>query len=390
MMELFFQAIVFFVLSLVCCHAQADDDELKNVFETPYHNAAEEWWNSTKRGNPNKYWIHILKEQSGLDDGDGERFDDMQSCVHTAVSEISDDNVVPQDKTAATAVIDTLIDSQNRTILVEIGNAITPSQVEKVKRLADCTRRYFPDRFEHRGFEESGGGNDCTYLNILLQILLPEVFENVVQITELAYETAGWGGEQLKLLPPKKSGLRTSEHLNYQKFSSLGGHTDSGSLFTTLFALSDPKRYQGGEFYILPRDEPDDRMYYFKPRQHSAVVFLAETHHGVTDLDGPREMFTNEFWVYDDAPWRGSSRAENANMHMFVDRVKETLDHTVDYYKGGDLADLWPHGEDVEDFDDYHNGFGYYEDDYEEDESEDEEGNGEDEEVNDELSKDEL
>ena len=75
---------------------------------------------------------------------------------------------------------------------------------------------------------------------------------------------------------------------------------------------------------------------------------------------------------------------------MFVDRVKETLDHTVDYYKGGDLADLWPHGEDVEDFDDYHNGFGYYEDDYEEDESEDEEGNGEDEEVNDELSKDEL
>ena len=39
------------------------------------------------------------------------------------------------------------------------------------------TRRYFPDRFEHRGFEESGGGNDCTYLNILEQMFLREVFE---------------------------------------------------------------------------------------------------------------------------------------------------------------------------------------------------------------------
>mmetsp|Transcript_29615 Transcript_29615/g.46508 ORF Transcript_29615/g.46508 Transcript_29615/m.46508 type:complete len:358 (-) Transcript_29615:1250-2323(-) len=306
------------------------------------------------RSPRNKYWDHILKEQSGLKDGHEEHFDDIQSCIMAASPEIND-LVVP-------TIVDTLRDSQNRTILVEIQNAITSSQVESVKELAACTRFFFPEsRFEHRGFEGSGGGNDCTYLNILLQIFLPEVFENVVNIAELAYKEAGWG-EKLQLPPPNKCGLRTSEYLNYNEFKRLGVHTDTGSLFTALFALSDPKLYQGGEFYILPWDEPDDRLYYFKPRQYSAVVFLSETNHGVTDLEGPREMFTNEFWVYDDAPWDASTRAENAHMDVFVQRAVETLDHTVDYYKWEDLSDLWPHGEEIEEFDDYASGHGFYED----------------------------
>jgi hypothetical protein len=338
----FFQAIVFCVVIITYREAKAD--------------TAQKW------SPRNKYWRHILKEQSGLEDGNGEHFEDMQSCVQTALSESSDVDVVLQDKTAVPTIVDTLKDIQNRTILVEIGDAITPSQVESVKRLAACARLYFPEsRFEHRDFEGSGGGNDVTYLNILLQIFLPEVFENVVNIAELAYEKAGWG-EQLQLLPPNMCGLRTSEYLHYKEFKRLGGHTDAGSLYTVLFALSDPKLYQGGEFYLLPRDEPDDRMYYFKPRQYSAIVFLSETHHGVTDLEGPREMFTNEFWVYDDAPWHGSARARNSEMDVFVQRVKETLDHAVDYYKEEDLTDLWPFEEDIEDFDGYDSGYGFYED----------------------------
>ena len=209
----------------------------------------------------------------------------------------------------------------------------------------------------------------------MLQIFLPDVFENVVNITEMAYKEGGWG-EQLQLLPPKECGLRTSEYLNYKEFTHLGGHADGGSLFTTLFALTDTKLYQGGEFYIEPRDEPNERLYYFKPRQYSAVVFLSETYHGVTDLDGPREMFTNEFWVYDDAPWEASRRPENSHMEVFLKRAEETLDHTVEYYKPEDFEDLWPDEEEIND-----SGYGRYDSEDEEfDSSEDE----------DELHNDEL
>ena len=88
----------------------------------------------------------------------------------------------------------------------------------------------------------------------------------------------------------------------------------------------------------------------------------------MTDIDGPREMFTNEFWVYDDVPWGTSSRPINALMDVFVNRVEETLDNSVDYYKWHDLVDLWPFDEeeDIEDFDGFHSGYGYYnEEDYE-------------------------
>jgi hypothetical protein len=324
--------------------------------------------NATQKWSPqSKYWRHLLKELSGLDDGHGEHFEDMQTCVQTALSKSNDDML--QEKAAVPTIIDTLKDGKNRTILVEIGNAITPSQVQAVKRLSACTRRYFPkSRFEHRDFGENvTGGNDCTFLNILLQIFLPDVFENVVNIAELAYETAGWG-KQLRLLQPSKCGLRTSEYLNYVQFKQLGSHLDDGSLFTALFALSNPKLYQGGEFHILPRNEPDDRRYYFKPQQYSAIVFLSGTYHGVTDLVGPREMFTNEFWVYDDAPWDGSKRAGNAEMDVFVQRVEESLDHSVDYYKMEDMANLWPDGDEVESFDGYDiDGNGYYVEDEDED-----------------------
>ena len=338
----FFHAIFCVIIFSACRGAKSSD-------------AAEKW-------SPlNKYWIHILKEQSGLDDGGGEHFDDIQNCM---VAESESNDLIPEEIIATPTIVDTLTDGQNRTILVEIGNAIRPSQVESIKRLAACTRIYFPEsRFEHRGFDVAdGGGNDCTFVNILLQIFLPDVFENVVNITEMAYKKAGWG-EQLQLRPPNKCGLRTSEYLNYNAFKYLGGHLDSGSLFTALFALSDTKSYQGGEFYLLPRDGPNDRLYYFKPRQYSAVVFLSETYHGVTDLEGPREMFTNEFWVYDDAPWHASKRAENSLMEVFVQRADETLDHTVDYYKQEDFADLWPEEEEeIEEFDYYVNGYGIYED----------------------------
>ncbi len=275
-MQLIGFGILLSVVKLFSCHASQE--------------AQQEQQDSQKKllSSPNKYWKHLLIDQAGLYDDDDtgyseyDKFHDMQRCLKDA---LQSENIDLSKEESTPTIVDTLIDSEHRTILVEIGNAITPSQAEAVIQLAACTREHFPEsRFEHRSFEHpeypgSAGGNDCTFLNILVQLFLPNVFQNVVNITELAYKTAGWGKE-LNLRPPNSCGLRTSEYLNYDGFKGLGGHSDTGSLYTTLFALTDPKLYKGGEYYILPMDDPDDRLYYFKPRQYSAVVFLSETFHG--------------------------------------------------------------------------------------------------------------
>lgn len=128
--------------------------------------------------------------------------------------------------------------------------------------------------------------------------------------------------------------------LSFIVHRSLGGHKDGGSLFTALFALSDSKSYRGGEYYIRPRNEA--QYYYFKPRQHSAIVFLSETHHGVTDIEsGLREMFTNEYWVFDDPPWYSSRRPDFEDMELFTKKTNEILGNTA-IYSGEDLEKMWP------------------------------------------------
>lgn len=297
---------------------------------------------NTRRWKPrNQFWAHILEGRAGLvDDGDGEQFDNMELCLESTLKLLGDD-LVHND--TPPVVVDTLADSMNHTILVEVANAISPAQAQAIKNLAECTRRYFPNtRFQHRDFGAQGGGNDCTFVNILLQLFLPQVYENVVHITELAYEEARWG-KQLNLQPPSTCGLHSSEYLDYRDFKGLGGHEDAGSIYTTLFALSDSKGYQGGEFYIAPGNETGNRKYYFKPRQYSAIVFISETHHGVTDIEaGLRETWANEFWMYDDPPWPATrGRPYNRPMGIFSKKCLEELDRVDYYHRREDMERLW-------------------------------------------------
>ena len=305
-----------------------------------------------------RFWKHLQIEKHGLTAThlffEVDRFGDMENCIETALSDLK----LTSDTFVQPAVVDTLTDHLNRTILVEITNAISSTQAEAIEELASCTRTYMKtSRFERREFEETTGGNDCTFINILLQLFLPEVYKNVVAMTEMAYKSAGW--DKMNLMAPSKCGIRTSEHLNYDSFGSLGVHSDTGSLFTALFALSDPKKYQGGEFYIRNEEEGDD--YYFKPRQYSALVFLSDRDHGVTALNGPRKMFTNEFWVYEDPPWMVSTRPGNEAMNVFVKRVDEQYVGERDYLEVEDMMSVWPSGEEIIDFDDYDEyGYGFY------------------------------
>lgn len=124
--------------------------------------------------------------------------------------------------------------------------------------------------------------------------------------------------------PPAQCGLRTTEYLSYRRYKNLSEHDDAGSLYTVLFALSDPKDYEGGEYYIR-ENLGSDKVHYIKPQQCSAIVFLSESWHGVTDiLSGHREMFTNELWLYEDPPWP-ISRPEMETMELFIQRYEDVV-----------------------------------------------------------------
>jgi len=280
-----------------------------------------------------RFWKYIQDNKAGLlgeniDDDDGtiyDYYDVMELCLKNKQSESSTllNEEMQAQQEQQPVIVDTVQDRNNRTVLVEISNAITPSQSQAVKDLASCTRQYFPPRFDERAFEDSGGGNDVTFINILLQLFLPDVATSMDYVTKMAYDHAEWGRLRTLTLPklpePSTCGLRTSEYLDYGKFKGLGGHSDAGSLYTVLFALSNPKMYKGGEYYIRPQDDEEQVYYYFKPRQYSVIVFLSDSYHGVTDIEsGVREMFTNEYWEFDDPPWHSSLRPNTDDMDLFT------------------------------------------------------------------------
>ena len=339
--------------------------------------------NKPSKSTRNRFWKHIKDNKAGLngesiddddDDDDGtiyDYYDVMELCIKdkqsesTLLNEEEEETQAPQKQQPM--IVDTVQDTNNRTILVEISNAITPSQAQSVKDLASCTRQYFPPRFDERAFEDSGGGNDVTFINILLQLFLPDVATSMDYVTKMAYDHAEWGRLRTLTLPnlpePSDCGLRTSEYLDYGKFKGLGGHSDAGSLYTVLFALSNPKMYKGGEYYIRPQDDEEQVYYYFKPRQYSVIVFLSDTYHGVTDIEsGVREMFTNEYWEFDDPPWHSSLRPNTDDMDLFTKKCDsffpidyyrdDKIDGRKEYYKSceeeGSADYMWPSQEETE------------------------------------------
>jgi 2OG-Fe(II) oxygenase superfamily len=213
-------------------------------------------------------------------------------------------------------------EAKNRTILIELRNAIRPDQAESIVALSDCAATAFPLVRSHRAFGE--GGNEVTFLNILLQMFLPDVTETVYRIAHLAQTAAvGWSGPDHP--PTKDCGLRTTEYLNYHGYKSLGDHDDAGSLYTVIFALSDPSSYEGGEFYI--REQPrSSRVHALKPEQFSAFVFLSEKWHGVMPLTGDRQMFTNELWIHADPPWKRFRPCRESMAH-FTERFEAAAQH---------------------------------------------------------------
>ena len=189
---------------------------------------------------------------------------------------------------------------------------------------------------------------------------------------------------------PRHMGIRTTEHLSYDKWGGLGYHEDSDSDYTVLVAMSNPNDYKGGEFTLFtddiknknknknhnnnsntPKIPNRNNQISFKPNRLSAVVFLSEYEHGVESITtSGRVTFANELWRYDDSPTflQRPSPIEliygNPNRFFSFDED----DYKYPYDKDGDSEeDPFGHYDDDDDDDD-DNGI-YYDDDDDDDDA---------------------
>lgn len=271
-------------------------------------------------------------------DGRGvDQWNNIQSCIETALSSGS----IPPKPTSPLsphAVNKAFDEAQALPLLLEIESAFTPYHAAAVRSLASCVQRYVPKLFKHRGFTK-GGGNDVTFVNHVVALFFPAIARLVQEIAEFAFAQSNhWQEKNYPL--PGECGIRTSEFLNYTTFKSLGEYGDSGSVYTVIFSLSAPEDYVGGEYFI--KDSSGD-YHYFKPKQYSAMVFLSESKHGVTDIEsGHREMYTNEYWRYDDPPFP-HYRPRLERMELFLERCKQSQSVTFEdvEWPVGKVVDEW-------------------------------------------------
>jgi hypothetical protein len=188
-----------------------------------------------------RFWKDIQESESGLHIWKNDKFEDQYDNIKTCLDERLPEETTLESATSSSdpKVVDMLNDTDGTTtLLVEIQSAISPEQAAAVRALAECARTYVPHFYEHRVFE-SDGGNDVTFMNIILQLFLPQIAATLQQTAELAYEEAQW--QAAGYPPPGTLGLRTTEYLSYRDFKFLGEHPDGGSIYTILFALGHPK-----------------------------------------------------------------------------------------------------------------------------------------------------
>jgi len=325
-------------------------------------------------GERDRFWKHQLQENSLIFEG-VEHYQNIDRCL----AENKQENAESKEKDfAQRKIVNRIVDSlTGGVILVEIENAIKPEHAAAVKTLAFCIRKYIPSLTTSRSLfdevkydrdesdEDSGGdtmgGNVPTFMAPVISIFLPEVVQEMQEILEMAYVAAGWVANTIKddilntipseaIPAPKDVGIRTSEHLTYKNFPSLGSHDDGATSFTVNFALAGPEEYKGGEFFII---DEESNKYHMKPNKYSCLVFLGGKYfHGVTTNSGNREMFSTEYWAYPDTPF--GITLNNAEPRFMEDYIKACNDSGEIPCKAKFLPEIEEDSEDSEyDYDDY-------------------------------------
>lgn len=324
----------------------------------------EEQLTDSEVGPRDRFWRHHAIAKSLIYEG-VEHYGTIQSCLDELVSDEEKEAIIVQSAERIRHVGKLIADENDddEVILVHIQKAILPVHVKAIQSLASCVREALPHHFECRPMyqewnldEDPGLGGNCpTHLVPLVGIFFPEIIDQMQQTLEFAYKAAGWEGMVLHdrkqlfyrkmtraaaMHAPDRVGIRASEHLTYRDFRTLADHNDGeGTIYTMNFAFSDD--YEGGEFYIVSKEDPDTgdpTKRVIKPQKYDALVFLGGRYlHGVQQITGGmREMFSTEFWPYPDSPF-GTSLWTNdpSNMDQYVRECNEEMEenNSKDYYK---------------------------------------------------------
>lgn len=286
----------------------------------------------------------------------------MHACVAEALREdaiLLKDAPGFRDEVLREPVAKEIHENNEGPIIVNLEHAFSNAEVRALEALSTCVAENFEDRHQYRQFEEASGGNTVTFLSTFIQMFAPGLAHRVIEVALAAKQSAGWdfGWDESSddpeeefhenILPfaqdvsdPKSLGIRTSEFLHYTGGGTLGKHSDSGSVYTVLIALSDPSDYEGGEFFITGYDEDDEEddddeeeeenWKLFKPDRLSALVFLSHMKHGVKGITkGTRQMFATELWRYPDCSFemmRPSLEDWEDNYFEKMDEIENSRD----------------------------------------------------------------
>ena len=219
------------------------------------------------------------------------------------------------------AIVGSYKNENGDSVLLQVNHALSEAEAYSVKALSECVREFMPDHIKHRAFE-IGGGNDVVYMASLLQKFLPGVASQLSSILHMAHTEVGVLNNPPLFFPdPSTLGIRTTEHLSYKEFQEgLGIHTDTGSVFTLLVALTDPRDFDGGHFFLYLAGVGE---VLFKTPRLSAFIFLSDTFHGVKPIPrGHRETFATEYWIYPDA-LAHETRPNEVSYEYYMELVKD-------------------------------------------------------------------
>ena len=339
-------------------------------------------------GDRTRFWNHIVTEESLVHKG-VDYYQTIKSCIFDDVLSPTDGALIStanRDGVRAAGKVIRDPFAEQLPILIIVEQAMHPVHVKGVQALATCVRKYMPHLYESRAMymeldldEDDGSGGNCpTHLAPLVNVFLPQVVVEMEKTLQFAYDHvssiarsadhqqpqpgASWQAlveadqrneykpREKKMYPPQEVGIRASEHLTYNDFKEgLAEHHDGDTCYTMNFAFSDYQDYDGGEFFILSRDDEQyephfDRhgnvdnthnVYEFrdtvKPNKYEALVFLGGRYmHGVTEITGGyREMFSTELWAFPDTPF-GSNLWSNYphNMETYVKRCNQQQQQT--------------------------------------------------------------
>ena len=311
-------------------------------------------------GPRDRFWRHI-REQETLEIKGQNYYHILKNCLADGLTQEDQDalNAPNPNRTVGNRLVDNPSERLGTIILVEVQQAITPTEVKALRRLTSCVKEHLPHLHEVRPMyqeynlqEDPGlGGNTPTHLLPLLGVYLPQLVTTILQTIRMAYDAAGWEALTLrdeimltnaaatanvpagharknylhtaaraKTMPlPEDLGFRASEHLTYDDFPHLDSHIDGHETAVTVnFALAKPTEYEGGDLYVI---DSAGTTTYMKPEQYSCIVFLGGFyHHGVTTITGGRrEVFSNEMWYNPDLPLGANLWTSNGpNMEDYI------------------------------------------------------------------------